>query len=168
MTEGEASSGLCYTIGHPERCLMICSHIGRPARWDRYASISLGVAQGERWYSKGLTGFALDISTSTALVTSIVSMIIELHARLSVTSPFAPVAYRSDPVDYPRSKGNKNIALSRALTKKSEHCVDGRFDVLLTHRIIQLVTALLQQTSAIRITWLAHLIFDDLAHVTGP
>ncbi|VDO94688.1 unnamed protein product [Heligmosomoides polygyrus] len=32
---------------------MICSHIDRAARWNRYGCISLGVARGERWYDKG-------------------------------------------------------------------------------------------------------------------
>ncbi|VDP23533.1 unnamed protein product [Heligmosomoides polygyrus] len=34
---------------------MICTHIDPIAPPDRYGSVSLGVARGERWYDKGLT-----------------------------------------------------------------------------------------------------------------
>ncbi|VDP08444.1 unnamed protein product [Heligmosomoides polygyrus] len=55
----------------------------------------------------------------------------------------------------------------RALTKKSDQRVCGRPGVLLTSRGIQSVMALVQRVSAKRITWPAHLIFDNLAHATA-
>ncbi|VDP21159.1 unnamed protein product [Heligmosomoides polygyrus] len=55
----------------------------------------------------------------------------------------------------------------KAFMKKSDQRVGERLGVLLTFCGILLVTALAQQVSAKRITWPAHLIFDNLAHATA-